>query len=246
MILACSVVLFLTAWQLASTYLLNPHLFPPPTQVAAAAVPLFNSGEMAGHILASLERVFIGFVTGSLAGVIFGVLMGRLRIVSDFLEPVIQPARFLSPTAMIPIAIIWFGIGETSKYFLIFYATFFIVLINTISGVINTPLLRIRAAQCFGASQLQVFLEVVIPSAVPYIVSGMRIALASSFMAIIPAEMLAADSGLGYLLQQAGLNVQSDRIFVALAVISLIGYLSDALFRALIGRRLYRYTELTR
>ncbi len=74
----------------------------------------------------------------------------------------------------------------------------------------------------------------------------MRIALASSFMAIIPAEMLAADSGLGYLLQQAGLNVQSDRIFVALAVISLIGYLSDALFRALIGRRLYRYTELTR
>src|ERR1051325_9599680 len=103
---------------------------------------------------------------------------------------------------MIPIAVIWFGIGETSKYFLIFWGTFFIVLINTTAGVMRAPVIRQRAAQCLGASELQIFLLVVIPSAAPYIVTGMRIAMASSFMSIIPAEILAADSGIGFLLRQ--------------------------------------------
>jgi NitT/TauT family transport system permease protein/taurine transport system permease protein len=142
---------------------------------------------------------------------------------------------------MIPIAVIWFGIGEQSKYFLIFWGTFFFVLINTIAGVMRTPIARQRAAQCLGASQIQIFLTVVIPSAVPYIVTGMRVAMASSFMSIIPAEMLAARSGLGHLLQVSGMLVQTDRIFVALAAISLLGFLTDRLFRFLVHRTLSRY-----
>ncbi|MGF7158777.1 NitT/TauT family transport system permease protein/taurine transport system permease protein [Rhodoligotrophos appendicifer] len=186
-------------------------------------------------------RIALGFATGSIAAIVIGVLMGKLRIINEALEPIIEVLRYLSPTAMIPIAIIWFGIGEMSKYFLIFWATFFFVLINTIAGVIGTPIPRQRAAQCLGASQLQIFLLIIIPSAVPYIVTGMRVAMASAFMAIIPAEMLAANSGIGYLLQQSGVLMQTNRIFVALAVICLLGFVTDRIFQWLINVTMARY-----
>ena len=127
--------------------------------------------------------------------------------------------RFLSPTAMIPIVVIWFGIGEMAKYSLVFWGTIFIVLISTIAGVMRTPDIRQNAALCLGASEAQIFRLIVLPSAVPYIVVGLRLALASAFISIIPAELLAANSGLGYLLQQSSLLQQTDRIFVALVMI---------------------------
>jgi ABC-type nitrate/sulfonate/bicarbonate transport system permease component len=233
--------LALAAWQLASTYLINPHLIPAPTDVARAAIPMFRSGEMLQHISISVVRVLVGFTLGSALAIVVGVFMGRLRVVYELLDPIVEIMRYLSPTAMIPIAVIWFGIGETSKYFLIFWGCFFFVLINTIAGVLHAPLARERAARCLGANSLQVFVLVVIPSAVPYIVTGMRIAMATAMMSIIPAEMLAADSGLGYLLQTAGMLVQTDRIFVALATISLIGFALDRIFRVLVHRTLSRY-----
>jgi NitT/TauT family transport system permease protein/taurine transport system permease protein len=231
----------LGAWQFASTYLIDPHLIPPPTAVARAAVPMFRSGEIIGDISISVLRVLIGFSIGSLLAIVAGVVMGRLRVVYELVDPIVELLRYLSPTAMIPIAVIWFGIGEMSKYFLIFWGSFFFVLINTIAGVVRTPLARERAARCLGANGFQVFLLVVVPSAVPYIVTGMRIAMATSLMSIIPAEMLAADSGLGYLLQTAGMLVQTDRIFVALVTISIIGFVLDRLFRILVNRTLSRY-----
>jgi NitT/TauT family transport system permease protein/taurine transport system permease protein len=185
--------------------------------------------------------VLVGFSLGSISAIVVGVVMGRLRVVNELLDPSIEVLRFLSPTAMIPIAVIWFGIGEQSKYFLIFWGTFFFVLINTVAGVLRTPVARQRAAQCLGANQLQIFLIVIIPSAIPYIITGMRVAMASSFMSIIPAEMLAAQSGLGHMLQVSGILAQTDRIFVALAAISLLGFLTDRLFRFLVHRTLNRY-----
>jgi NitT/TauT family transport system permease protein/taurine transport system permease protein len=177
---------------------------------------MVKSGEIFRHVAISLARVGVGFFTGCAAAIVLGVLLGRLRLVNDLLDPVIELLRYLSPTAMIPIAVIWFGIGETSKYFLIFWGTFFIVVINTTAGVWRAPIARQRAAQCLGANQLQIFVLVVIPSAVPYIVTGMRVAMASSFMSIIPVEILAADSGIGYLLQKSSMLLQTNRIFVAL------------------------------
>src|SRR5207237_1625688 len=160
--------------------------------------PMVRSGEIFRHMAISMARVGVGFVTGCAAAIVLGVILGRIRLVNDLLDPIIELLRFLSPTAMIPIAVIWFGIGETSKYFLIFWGTFFIVLINTTAGVMRAPIIRQRAAQCLGANALQIFLLVVIPSAAPYIVTGMRIAMASSFMSIIPAELLAAASGVRF------------------------------------------------
>src|SRR5258708_27147573 len=134
-----------------------------------------------------MTRVMVGSLSGSLFGIVLGVLLGRIRVLHDLLDPIIELLRYLSPTAMIPIAVIWFGIGEMSKYFLIFWGTFFIVLINTTAGVMRAPVIRQRAAECLGATRLQIFLLLVVPSPAPYIVTGMPSALASSFMAIIPA-----------------------------------------------------------
>jgi NitT/TauT family transport system permease protein/taurine transport system permease protein len=183
----------------------------------------------------------VGFTLGSVAAIVLGTIMGRIKWVHDLLDPIVEFLRYASPTAMIPIAIIWFGIGEAPKYFLIFWGTFFFVLINTIAGVMRAPIIRERAAICLGASRAQVFLRVVIPSAIPQIVTGMRVAMAASFMSIIPAEMLAANSGLGYLLLQSSLLVQTDRVFVALAVISIVGFATDRIFRILVRKALYRF-----
>lgn len=228
-------------WQIASTTFLNPRLIPPPTEVLRTALPMINSGEIFRHAGISLWRIAVGFSSGSLLAIIIGVFMGRMKLVEEVTDPVIEVLRYLSPTAMIPIAIIWFGIGEMSKYFLIFWATFFFVLLNTVAGVSRTPIARQRAAQCMGASRIQIFIYVVLPSSVPYIFTGMRVAMASAFMAIIPSEMLAADSGLGYLLQQSGVLMQTNRIFVALAAISLLGFATDRVFQSIVNRTMSTY-----
>src|SRR5262249_43071318 len=238
---AASLLFGFVTWQVLSTFVFNPFLIPPPLEVFRTAIPMIMSGEIFVDVSISMSRILVGFVTGSFAGIVLGVLLGRIRLLHDLLDPIIELLRYLSPTAMIPIAVIWFGIGEMSKYFLIFWGTFFIVLINTTAGVWRAPIARQRAAECLGANQLQIFVLVMIPSAVPYIVTGMRVAMASSFMSIIPAEILAADSGIGYLLQKSSLLMQTNRIFVALLTICILGFALDRLFRFLVDRVLARY-----
>ena len=238
---AASLALAFLIWQLLSTFIFNPFLIPPPLEVIRTAIPMIMSGEIFADVSISMSRILVGFFSGSLIGVIFGVLLGRIRVLHDLLDPIMELLRYLSPTAMIPIAVIWFGIGELSKYFLIFWGTFFIVLINTTAGVWRAPITRQRAAECLGANRLQIFLMVLIPSAVPYIVTGMRVAMASSFMSIIPAEILAADSGIGYLLQKSSMLLQTNRIFVALLTICVLGFAVDRLFRFFVQRVLARY-----
>ena len=238
---AGSLLIALAAWQFLSTVVFNPFLIPPPLVVLQTAAPMAKSGEIFRHVAISLARVGVGFATGCAAAIVLGVILGRMQVMNQLLDPIIELLRFLSPTAMIPIAVIWFGIGELSKYFLIFWGTFFIVLINTTAGVMRAPIIRQRAAQCLGASPLQIFLLVVVPSAAPYIVTGMRIAMASSFMSIIPAEILAADSGIGFLLQQSSVLLQTNRIFVALLTICVLGFVFDRLFRIAVDRMLSRY-----
>jgi len=238
---AASLLIAFAIWQLLSTFIFNPFLIPPPLEVIRTAIPMLMSGEILADVAISMQRVLVGFISGSLTGIVLGVLLGRIRIMHDLLDPIMELLRYLSPTAMIPIAVIWFGIGEMSKYFLIFWGTFFIVLVNTTAGVWRAPITRQRAAECLGANRLQIFVMVMIPSAVPYIVTGMRVAMASSFMSIIPAEILAADSGIGYLLQKSSLLLQTNRIFVALLTICILGFAVDRLFRFLVDRVLTRY-----
>lgn len=238
---AASLLVAFSIWQLLSTFIFNPFLIPPPLEVIRTAIPMMMSGEIFADVAISMTRVLVGFVSGSLIGIVLGVLLGRIRILHDLLDPIMELLRYLSPTAMIPIAVIWFGIGELSKYFLIFWGTFFIVVVNTTAGVWRAPIARQRAAECLGANRVEIFVMVIIPSAVPYIVTGMRVAMASSFMSIIPAEILAADSGIGYLLQKSSLLLQTNRIFVALLTICILGFVVDRMFRFLVERVLARY-----
>lgn len=239
---ALSIGITLILWQLLSITLFDPFLIPPPTAVAISAWPMILSGEIFQDVWISMTRVMVGFITGSASAIIVGVLIGRINVLHQLLDPVIEMLRYLSPTAMIPIAVIWFGIGEMSKYFLIFWGTFFIVLVNTVAGVWRTPIARQRAAECLGATRFQIFFFVVVPSAAPFIVTGMRVAMASSFMSIIPAEILAADSGIGYLLQKSSMLLQTDKIFVALITICILGFATDKLFRVIVERTLSRFT----
>jgi len=150
---AASLALAFLIWQLLSTFIFNPFLIPPPLEVIRTAIPMMMSGEIFADVSISMSRILVGFFFGSLIGVIFGVLLGRIRVLHDLLDPIMELLRYLSPTAMIPIAVIWFGIGELSKYFLIFWGTFFIVLINTTAGVWRAPITRQRAAECLGANR---------------------------------------------------------------------------------------------
>ena len=147
LLFASSIIFAFAGWQFLSSFVFNPFLIPPPLVVFETMVPMVKNGEIFRHVAISLARVGVGFATGCAAAILLGVILGRIKLVNDLLDPVIELLRYLSPTAMIPIAVIWFGIGETSKYFLIFWGTFFIVLINTTAGVMRAPMIRQRAAE---------------------------------------------------------------------------------------------------
>src|SRR5262245_54751153 len=168
-------------WHVAATYLVPSVLFAPPLSVLAKMGELARSGVLFEHVGVSLRRILIGFALGSLLGIPIGLLMGNLSFVKRFLEPYTEFFRFIPAIAFLTVAVIWFGIGETSKIFLIVYTTIFIVILNTMAGVLSIPRNKVRAAQCLGASRSQIFLYVSIPATLPYILTGMRIAMGNSF-----------------------------------------------------------------
>ena len=232
-------------WQICSSFFFNPQLLPPPARVAAAAWEVTLNGELAEMLKVSLVRILVGFGIGCVVGVTFGLLMGSFKLAEDFLDPMIELIRPISPVAMIPIAIIWFGIDEASKYFIISYGVFFVTLINTIAGVRQTPLVRKRAATSLGADRWALFFRITLPSAIPFINTGMRVALGGAFMSVIAAEMIAANSGIGYFIMQSRLLIQTERIFVGLVVLGLTGFLADRLYRYIVAKLLARYLRLS-
>jgi NitT/TauT family transport system permease protein len=218
-------------WHLASVYLLNSVLFPAPGLVVAKAIELAREGTLWDNASVSLQRIGLGFCFGSLIGIPLGLAIGSFGIVRRILEPYTEFLRFIPATALITVAVIWFGIGEGSKVFLIIYTTVFIVIINTAAGVSAVAPNKIRAARSLGASRLQVFWYVAFPATVPYILTGMRLAMGNSFVTIIAAELVAANAGLGKMIWDARLYMLVDQIFVALLVLGLLGFTADRLFR---------------
>lgn len=232
-------------WHVASTWLLNSVLFPPPLQVIATAIELARDGTLGENVAVSLTRIFLGFLGGTMIGIPVGLLIGSFATVRRLLEPYTEFLRFIPATALITVAVIWFGIGEGSKIFLIIYTTVFIIIINTASGVSAVSPNKIRAARSLGASRAQVFWFVALPATVPYILTGMRLAMGNSFVTIIAAELVAANSGLGRMIWDARLYMLVDQIFVALLVLGLLGFTADRLFRWAIRAFAGRYSPVT-
>ncbi len=218
-------------WHVASIYLVSSVLFPPPAIVFRKAVILVRNGVLLEHLWASVQRILVGFIAGSLLGIPIGLAMGSFRPVRLVLEPYTEFLRFIPSVAMITVAVIWFGIGEGSKIFLIIYTTIFIVILNTAAGVSAIANNKIRAAQALGATRGQIFFHVALPSTVPYILTGMRLAMANSFTTIVAAELIAANEGLGKMLWDGRMFMLVDDIFVSLVSLGLLGFAVDRMFR---------------
>ena len=234
----CSLFL---VWHIAAVYIVASVLFPPPFQVLLRGIELFQDGTLQANVGISLQRIAIGFVAGSILGVPVGLVIGSFPLARKFLEPWTEFLRFIPSVAMITIAVIWFGIGESSKVFLIIYTTIFIVILNTAAGVGAIAPNKIRAAQALGANARQIFFLVALPATVPYILTGMRIAMTNSFTTIVAAELVAANEGLGVMLWQGRMYMQIDDIFVALVSLCALGFIADRLFRFGVARFAGRY-----
>ncbi len=212
----------------------KPHvsLLPPPPQVAAEFWELMVTGELFTHIGASLGRVISAWALAALVAVPLGVAMGRLPIVEHLLDPLVELIRPISPLAWIPLAILWFGIGEAGKVFVVFIGAFFPALISTVAGVKRIDPVLVHAGQVLGCnSRSALFRKVVLPAAMPNIITGLRISFGTGWAAIIAAELVAARSGLGYLISNGMEILRADQVIVGMIVIGILGVLFDLLFR---------------
>ncbi len=235
--IAASLGTVLVIWTLISAFkIINPALFPSPLDTASALVEMIQSGVFFSDLGASLTRAAIGFAIGSVLGVLVGLLTARVAAVQFILGPFLTVLRPIPAIALVPIAIVWFGIGEGSKYFVIAYTVFLAVWLNTHHGMARIPRTYVLASRVLGASRLREFREVIIPAAAPYIVAGLRMGSALAFLSLVAAELSGASSGIGYRLQEARQYIRTDIMFVGLIELGILGALLDSGFVALSKR----------
>src|SRR6195256_1181850 len=241
LIYAASIASLIVLWHVISTTFFKPQFFPPPLVVLQTAREMLESGELFEHINISLQRILAGFLIGSAIAAPAGLLMGSITIVRAMFDPYVQLFRFVPSLAWLTPVVIWFGIGETSKVLIIVYTTIFIVLINTMVGVSHIAPHRLRAAACLGATPFKAFIFVTLPATLPFILTGMRLAMGNSFATVVAAEMIAADSGLGYLIFNSRLWMATDKIFIGIVCLGALGLITDRFFRYLIVRFAHQY-----
>jgi NitT/TauT family transport system permease protein len=235
----------LAVWELLSRKgAFSAHVLPAPSQVfqrwIAYAKPLepydpqktgfvswLFSGELPHDTLASFLRVMGGFLIGSVLALPLGLLMGTSRFLYNLFNPLIQILRPIPPIAYIPLAILWFGLGNPPALFLISLGAFFPVLMNTISGVRHVDQLLIRAARNLGANGTTLFVRVILPAATPHILTGLRVGIGVAFIVVIVAEMIAVNNGLGYRILEAREFLWSDKIIAGMITIGLLGLAID-------------------
>ncbi len=208
-------------------------VLPGPVDVLNRAMALLLNGQLVGDIFASLRRVLSGFVLGVALAIPVGFLMGWYRIARSLIEPWVQFFRMIPPLAVIPLAIVTLGIDESPKIFVIFLASFLSSVVATYQGVISVDRTLINAARVLGAKDATIFARVIVPASVPFILVGVRIGLGSAWATVVAAELIAAQSGLGYRMQQAQLYYDLPTIFVSLVTIGILGCSWIGCFRRL-------------
>ncbi|MGM7777518.1 ABC transporter permease [Arthrobacter sp. KNU-44] len=233
---SAGIIAFLALWELGPTYLASPstRVFPPPLHVVLAAWgKLFESGTIQAHLAASLTRSFSGFGAALVAGVTLGLLIAWYGRLNSVLNPLLELFRNTAALALLPVFTLLLGIGEESKISIVAYAAFFPVLLNTIAGVKTVDPLLIRAAKSLGLSSLSPFRKVILPSAVPTIFTGIRMAGTASILVLIAAEMVGAKAGLGYLIVNAQSSFLIPDMYAGILTVSLLGLAVNFLLVAL-------------
>ncbi|MDR2364317.1 MAG: ABC transporter permease [Zoogloeaceae bacterium] len=228
---ALGLLSFAILWEIVSrSGWINPVMLPAPSVIARSSVELAANGELQQHVLNSLWRAFLGFAIGSILGLLLGVAMARLPRLHSLLNPLVQIFRAIPSLAFVPLAIFWFGIGETSKVILIAFGVFFPVWVNTYLGARDTNPLFSRAAASLGARGWRMLVFLILPAALPFIIAGTRIALGSALVLLVASELTGAQFGVGYLIQMSQQVFRVDHMFVGLITLGLLGFLFDYLF----------------
>ncbi|HBQ6528167.1 TPA: taurine ABC transporter permease TauC [Klebsiella pneumoniae] len=231
-------VLLAVWWAVAALQLISPLFLPQPGQVLQKLITIagpqgFMDATLWQHLAASLTRIVIALLAAVLIGVPVGIAMGLNSTVRGILDPLIELYRPVPPLAYLPLMVIWFGIGETSKILLIYLAIFAPVAMSALAGVKSAQQVRIRAARSLGASRAQVLWLVILPGALPEILTGLRIGLGVGWSTLVAAELIAATRGLGFMVQSAGEFLATDVVLAGIAVIAIIAFLLELGLRAL-------------
>lgn len=229
---ALSPLLVLAAWQLLSSMgVLGERTLAPPSDVAQAGWELVRSGELSEHLLVSLRRVATGLAFGVTIGVALAVVTGLFRLGEDLLDPTVQILRGIPVLGLLPLVILWFGIGETTKVVLVAVGTAFPVYVNTVAGIRSVDAKLVEAASTFGVGRLGLVRRVILPGAVPQFLVGLRFALTAAWLIMIIAEQVNARSGIGYLINDARMWYQTDVIVFGLVVYGVLSLGTDTLVR---------------
>jgi ABC-type nitrate/sulfonate/bicarbonate transport system permease component len=215
-------VIVIVAWEIAGQYI-NPLFLSSPSAIFFAFIELMRSGELISALLSSLSAFLIGMALAIAVGTTIGVIMGRVRMAELILDPYVTALYSTPSIALIPLFILWFGVGLTAKVFIIFFLSIFIIIINTFTGVKNLSQSVIDVGAAFGANERQSFWMIVLPAALPFIMTGLRLAVGRGILAMIVAEFFTSISGLGGMIVKYGNFFQTAKMFVPIIVVSLLG-----------------------
>ncbi|WP_375541177.1 ABC transporter permease [Peribacillus frigoritolerans] len=227
-------VVVLIAWQaLGSVGILPAQLFSSPLLIVMTFIDLVQSGEMGMHLQISLTRAFLGFALGGFLGLLLGVIVGMQKKSEEYLNPSIQMLRTVPLLAITPLFIMWFGFGELSKVLLIALGAFFPLYLQTFLGLRNVDKKLYDVALILEFSRREQITKLMIPAALPNILLGIRLALSAAWMCLVVAELLGADRGVGFMIQDARSFMQTDVVFVGIIIFALAGKISDSFVRLL-------------
>ena len=220
-----AVILFLTTWELCGNILqlINPMFMSAPSFVFKAAYQMFASGEIYNDLYVSGIEFFTGYILSVVFAVPFGIAIGWYKRFAYVCDPFVNAMNATPRIALLPLVIIWLGIGILSKVGIIFLGAVFPLLINTRDGVKTTPANLLTAARSFGASEWQIFKSVVLPSTVPFILTGLRLAVGRALIGVMVGELYAATAGIGFMITVAGATFQTDKVFVGVLIFAISG-----------------------
>jgi NitT/TauT family transport system permease protein len=220
-----AIAIFLVLWELVGNVFqwINPMFMSAPSLIFKAAVQLFVSGEIYHDLYVSGIEFIVGYLSAALVAIPFGLMVGWYKRLSYVFDPFINAMNATPRVALLPLVIIWLGIGIMSKVGIIFLGAVFSILINTRDGVKTTPLNLLNAARSFGASEWLVFKTVVFPSTIPFILTGLRLAVGRALVGVLVGELYAATAGIGFMITVAGATFQTDKVFVGVLIFALSG-----------------------
>lgn len=223
----------------------NPTILPPPQRIWAAFLELLTTGQLAMNVPISIYRVLSGFLIGSAFAIVLGALVGWFRPMEYIFEPIIEALRPVPPLAYIPLIIIWVGIGDPSSILVISLSAFLTCVVSVASGMRQVPRTYVEAAETLGASRLTVFRTVAIPSAIPYIFTGLRIAIGASWTTLVAAELVGAQTGLGVILQNGRRYFRTDNVIVGILIVGILAFTMDLAARYA-QKQLTKWSEVSK